>query len=807
MTELRQDILCALRASRRHIVLTVVAVLTLSLGFGVTIGMFSVMNALLFRPLPVPEPDRLVAVSRLNVSEAGSAGFSYPSYTQLRDAPAVLDGLAAFTLTPVTVEAGAGAGARRIVTTFVSDNYFKVLRVKPAAGRLLIRGDAAPGADPAVVLGWEEWHRRFAGARNVVGQTIRLNGIPATIVGVAPKGFNGTIGMLQMDLWASLSTYQAAVSPGSMSATNRSWLTVFGRLRNSVTTEQTRASLESRLRAGEASSNAAGGRAPRLSVATLRSNTGSARSALAALSAFLVSTALLVLGIASTNVAGLLLARGLSREKEFAMRAALGASRGRILVQSLTESLLVWMAGSALGLLVAMLIVRMLPQMIPVQRSFPVHLYLDATADMRVIGFATVVSVIAGLTFGAIPAIRASNTDLMLLLRDNSGAGRFRSWVHSTAVATQVGASIMLLVVAGLFVRSIGYATSVDPGFEPDQVTWASVDLGNRGDADGDMQKALATLVQTIGDDPRVAQVSVSSEIPLGGTVATTVVRTSGSVVAPVRISWTSANYFQTLQIPILSGREFTGALFGEERGLEVVVSRSAAERLWPGRIAVGQQLELRGTTGTVIGVAANVQSGRLGESPHPTVYLPFSGAHGEAHLLVRSLDGGVSGTAVIRQAVERSSLPIPIMGPSPLRDVILSAIPQTALAQVIGGFGLLGLALTTVGLFGAVTFFSVQCTHELGVRAALGAAPLALLRFVLARGMAPAFTGLIVGVCLALGVSRLLQALLLGFDPWDPVTFLLSPLLLVGIGGAAAIIPALRVVRRGPALNLNNPS
>lgn len=383
MTELRRDLLYALRASRRNIVLTIIAVLTLSLGFGVTIGMFSVMNALLLRPLRVPEPERLVAVSKSKVSEAGSASFSYPLYTELRDAPALLDGLAAFALTPVTVEAD--AGERRIVATFVSDNYFKVLGVEPAAGRLLTRGDAIPGAEPAVVLGWEEWHHRFAGARNVVGRTIRLNGVLATIVGVAPKGFNGTIGMLQMDLWASLSTYQAAVSPGSLSADNRSWLTVFGRMRNSVTAEQTRASLESRT--GEAPHNAAGGRAPRLSVATLQTNPGSARSALAALSVFLVSTALLVLGIASTNVAGLLLARGLSREKEFAMRAALGASRGRILVQSLTESVLIWTAGSALGLLFAMAIVSILPRVMPIQRSFPVRLYLDAAADMRVIGF------------------------------------------------------------------------------------------------------------------------------------------------------------------------------------------------------------------------------------------------------------------------------------------------------------------------------------------------------------------------------------------------------------------------------------
>jgi predicted permease len=776
----------------------VVAVLTLGLGFGATIGMFTVMNAMLFRALPVHEPERLVTLTRTASTGEAVSAFSHPSYLRLRESGRALDGLAAYTMAPVTVDGG--DGGRRAVMTFVSENYFQVFGVRPALGRFLTPDDGEPGAAPVVVLGWLEWKQRYGGARGVVGRTVRVNGVPATVVGVAPEGFNGAVGIFQMEAWASLPAYRAAVAGEAMLGPNRSWLSLFGRLRTGTSVAQARAMLAASAR--EASSEPA---PRRLNVEPLRAAPAGARTGLATLGALLLATGLLVLGIASTNVAGLLLARALGREKEFAMRAALGATRGRVLRQTLVESVLLWGAGACLGLAAGHVAVRHLPALLPVQRSFPIRLVLDTSVDARVVAFAVLVSLGTGVVFGAIPAIRASRVDLMSLLRDSAGAGRTRSWVHGAALATQVGASVLLLIIAGLLVRSVRHAASVDPGFDPDPVTWASLDLASPGLVGKTGSPRVADLVAALRDDPLVASAAVAAQVPLGGAVVTTSVSTSGASAVPtsVRIASVSDGYFRTLRIPVAAGREFSAADLRPDTPAVALVDRAAAERLWPVGGAVGQQLRVHGALVTVVGVAAGVQTGRMGEAPQPTVYIPFSKAAGEAQILVRTAGPTRDGAGAIRRAAARAFPGVPLSGPAPLREVILSTLPQGALAFLVGGFGMLALCLTSIGLFGAVAFFAIHSAREIGIRAALGAPPSALMHFVLARGMAPAATGLAVGVVLALGLSRMMGALFAGLSPWDPVAFAGGPLLLIAVGAVASAIPAVWAVRRSPARNL----
>ncbi|HEX8429703.1 MAG TPA: ADOP family duplicated permease [Longimicrobium sp.] len=800
MKEMVRDLGHAARRLRRDPLFTVVALLTLALGFGATIGMFSVMNALLLKPLPVHQPDRLVRVTRATARAGSEAAFAYPAYLQIREPNTAFSGIAAFTMTPVSL--GDGDGTRRAVITFVSDNYFEVLGVAPAAGRFLAPADGRPGAFPVVVLGWDEWQRHFAGSRSVIGQPLRVNGVAATVVGVAPPGFNGVIGMLSMDAWASFPTYRDAVAGASMEAPNRSWLSVFGRLAPGVGIQQAGAALTPRLRS-EGAAEPGGSNAPRIILTPLRAAFGSARAALTALTALLLATAVLVLGIASTNVAGLMLARSLAREKEFALRAALGASRGRLLVQSLAESALLWVCGAGLGLMIAVLIVKRLPGVMPVQRTFPVRLYLDTSLDARVLVVASVVSLIAGLAFGAVPALRASSSDLMLLLRDGAGPGRSRSWVHGVALAAQAGGSVLLLIIAGLFARSMQHATKVDPGFEPDGVAWAAVDVAAPGVAAAPSEKSLHRMAAAMRDDPRASSVAVSSEVPLGGSISTTGVRAGKVDLASVRVVSVSGGYFRTLRIPILKGRDFQGEI-GEAAGGQAIVSRTTAARLWPGDAAVGRHLELRNGTWTVVGVVGDVQSGRLGEAAQPVVYLPYSPDGGEAHFFVRSRGSVRDATGVLQRGLSVALPGAPVNGPAPLRDVILSSMPQGALAGIVGGFSVLGLLLTTIGLFGAVSFFIVQGTREIGIRAALGASPTAVARFVAGRGAGPALSGVLVGLALALGSSRLLRSFFSGLNPWDPATFVVSLALIATVGGSAALVPALRVARRSPARNLH---
>lgn len=798
MMDMVRDFGHAARRLRRDPVFTGVALLTLALGFGATIGMFSVMNALLLRPLPVYEPDRLVRVTRATAQAGSEGAFGYPAYLRMREPSPAFSGIAAFTLSPVSLEDG--YGTRRAVITFASDNYFRVLGVVPAAGRFFAPDDGRPGAPPVVVLGWDEWHRRFAGSRSVIGKPLRVNGVAATVVGVAPPGFNGVIGMLSMDAWASFPTYRDAVAGESMDAPNRSWLSVFGRLAPRVGIERAGAALTPGSRSAE--SNEAGGpSAPRIILTPLRAAFGSGRVALTALSALLLATAVLVLGIASTNVAGLMLARSLAREKEFAMRAALGASRGRLLVQSLTESALLWVCGAGLGLMIAVLIVKRLPGMMPVQRTFPVRLYLDASLDARVLVFAIMVSLVAGLAFGAVPALRASGSDLMLLLRDSAGPGRSRSWVHGAALATQAGGSVLLLIIAGLFARSMQHAGIVDPGFDPDGVAWAAVDVAAPAAARG--ENSVRRMAAAMREDPRASSVAVSSEVPLGGSISTTAARAGKVELASVRVVSVSGGYFRTLRIPMLRGRDFQGEI-GEAAGAQAIVSRTTAARLWPGDAAVGHHLEVRNRSWTVVGVVDDVQSGRLGEAAQPVVYLPYSPEDGEAHFFVRSPGSTRDAIGVLRRGLGVALPGAPVNGPAPLRDVILSSMPQGVLAGIIGGFSVLGIVLTTIGLFGAVSFFIVQSAREIGIRAALGAPPTALARFVVGRGAAPALTGLSIGFALALGFSRLLRSFFAGLNPWDPATFFLSLALIATVGGSAALVPAVWAVTRSPARNLH---
>jgi len=804
MTGIWRDVRVAARMMRRDPIVTLVAILTLGLGFGATIGMFTVMNAMLLRALPVHEPERLVTLTRIASSGQTVGAFSHPAYLRLRESGRALEGLAAYAMAPVTIDGG--DGARRAVMTFVSENYFEVFGVRPALGRFPARDDGEPGAAPVVVLSWLEWKQRYAGDRGVIGRTVRVNGVPALVVGVAPEGFNGAIGIFQMEAWASLPAYRAAVAGEAMLEPNRSSLSLFGRLRSGTSVAQARAMLASLASDAAVASGAEPNVVPRrLEVEPLRAAPPGARAGLATLGALLVATGLLVLGIASTNVAGLLLARALGREKEFAMRAALGATRGRVLRQTLVESVLLWGAGACIGLAAGSLAVRHLPALLPVQRSFPIRLVLDTTVDARVVAFAVLVSLGTGVVFGAIPAIRASRVDLMSLLRDSAGAGRRRSWVHGAALATQVGASVLLLIIAGLLVRSIRHAASADPGFDPDPVTWASLDLASPALLGKPADRAVADLVAALRDDPLVASAAVAAHVPLGGTVITTSVTTSNpsAGAVPVRTASVSDGYFRTLRIPLAAGREFSAAELRRDTPTVALVDRAAAKRLWPAGGAVGQQLRVQGALVTVVGVAAGVQTGRMGEAPQPTVYLPFPKAAGEAQILVRTAGPTRDGPGAIRRAAARALPGAPLSGPAPLREVILSTLPQGALAYLVGGFGVLALCLTSIGLFGAVAFFAVHSAREIGIRAALGAPPSALMKFLLVRGMAPAATGLGVGVVLALGLSRVMGALFAGLSPWDPVAFAGGPLLLIAVGAAASAIPAVWAVRRSPARNL----
>jgi predicted permease len=478
METLWQDLRYAGRQLLRSPGFTVAAVFTLALGLGGTTTIFSLINALLLRPLPVYEPERLIEITTVGENGSEFNTFSYPDYTDLREGTNVLSGLAAYGLRKF----GLGVGEQAAVTVgaTVSGNYFQVLGIRPSRGRFFTPEDDAPGAAPVAVLGWEAWQRRFGADPSVVGSVIRLNGKPVTVVGIAPRGFNGTINILGMDVWVPIAA-TPQLAPGTrLDTRDHMWLQMVGRLAPGVSRERAEAALSGRARQFSAASPPHA-RMRAVQVQPLRGLTGPMRTGALGVSALLLTTALLVLLIASVNVAGMLLARTAARRREVAIRLAIGAGRGRLIRQLLTESTLLWTLGGLAGLVLAAWLGDLLPKLVPEQgAAFPVRFALELGVDVRVFAFALGLSLLTGVIFGLAPALRASRPNLVPVLKDAVEPGG-RSRLRDALVVGQIATSLLLLVGAGLFLRTVMHTATVEPGFDPDGVVVAGVDLKVQG--------------------------------------------------------------------------------------------------------------------------------------------------------------------------------------------------------------------------------------------------------------------------------------------------------------------------------------
>lgn len=783
------DLRYALRSLRRAPGFTIVAVLTLALGSGGTTAIFGFINSLLLRPLPVEAPDRIAAFAVSTFAGEDANVFTHPDYVHFQRSTKSLAGVAAFGMEPASMQLAGDAEER--VVSFASGNYFQVLGLRAAAGRLLEPADERPGAAPVVVISHAFWQKHLAAAPSAVGSTLRLNGTPATIVGVAPAGFGGTINLIELDFWSPLGQY-ATVFPGAvLDAPNRSWLQVFGRIRDDASIGQARAELTASAGA-LAGSDARRDKTSRISLAPLQGLTGSARGGVLGAGAFLLATAMLVLLIASVNVVGVLLARAASRHREMGIRTAVGATPGRLAGQLLVESALLWVMGGAAGLLLAYLLTRAIPALLPPPRGFPVRIGLEASVDLRVVCFALVLSLVTGIGFGLVPALRASRVEPVEALRDARPSWAGRARLRGYLVMGQVAASVLLLVVAALFLRSFQRAWSMDPGFDPDNVSVASVNLKVRGYDEARGQVFYASLLQRLERLPGVESAGLGSSVPLDGTGAESGVTAHDRPSSPVTIAYTSASpgYLSTLGIQLLAGRDFTPQ-DAPDAPRVAIISRRLAERLWPGADPVGRELRMGGERAVVVGVAADVREGAFGGASRPAVYVPAAQRYvPQMSLLVR---GHPAAAAQVRRLVPELDPGLPHVQMAPLRDVIVSILPHRLVATVVGIFGALGVLLAAVGLYGVLAYTVVQRTRELGVRFAVGATRGDVLWMVTSDGLSMAGTGIAVGLFLAFPAARLLSGALIDVSAWDPVTYLAVVAVLGAVALLASALPAFR--------------
>jgi macrolide transport system ATP-binding/permease protein len=812
MRALWQDLRYAARVLLKSPGFTAVAVVTLALGIGANTAVFSLANALLLRPPEgVSRPEEIVMLGRtLAGSDFGT--FSYPDYADCRDQSASFVNLAAYR--EEDLDLTTGGSAELLSGMLVSGNYFKTLGVGARLGRTLsTEDDGSPGSNPVAVISDAAWRSRFGSDPNVVGRVITLNNYPFTVVGVAQKGFAGTGVGSATDIWLPLSMYSQAVPlfyEKRLEARQISWLSVLGRLKPGVTTEQARAEVTTvarRLEQTYPDTDKVLGVAVVEGLGLQPRSRGEARATMG----ILLAVAGLVLLIVCANVANLLLVRGEARRKEIAVRMALGAGRARLVRQLLTEALLVSAVGGAVGVVLAfwskdlLLGSRFLTGV-----SLPAE---DLRIDGRVLGFALLASLATGLIAGLAPALRASDFGLHAMLKDRGASGPPRSGFRSALVVGQIALSVVVLVCAGLLLRTLMNTQSVNAGFDADRILLVPVDDGRRGYTEERMRLFYQQLVERVRAIPGVGGASMAVTVPLGGSwrtgfrvegqpTAEPSAQTDYDIVAP--------RYFETVGIPLVKGRDFNEQ-DGPNSPRVVVVGEEFARRFFPGEDPLGKRLSIPRYEGDdsyleVVGVVKDIKYERLTEQPRPYIYEPLAQQRQpSATLFVRSRGGDPSALAgPVGREVQALDRGLPLYGVRTMAERLRGSLaPQRSAATLLTIFGLLALLIASVGLYGVLAYSVGQRQREIGIRMALGATGRDVVSFVVRQGAVLIGGGLASGLAVAFALGRALTGMLYGVSAADPLTYVAVALALIAAALAACYIPARRATKVDPGVAL----
>jgi macrolide transport system ATP-binding/permease protein len=809
------DLRYALRMLGNNRGMTVGAILAVALGIGVNTGIFTLLNSIALRPLPVRNADRVVSVyqvfrgnSARDVYGAPSL-FSYPEYLDYREHNHVFSSLLAYTLEFFSASLG-GDKPRHVQGQLASCNYFEVLGVRASLGRGLTEPDcAAPSTAPVVVLGDGLWRSTFDANPSVIGKVISLNRVSLTVVGVAPAGFRGTE-PIAVDFWTPI-TMQSALNPqgDSLASDNLSWLVMMGRLKSGVSVAQARADLS--VIAGRIDQRHPGRKTTlAVAVASLLGEP-EARGYVVGIGAVILAAVSLVLLIACANVANLLLARASGRRKEIAIRCSVGASRGRLIRQLLTESLLLAVIGGSLGSVVAFwsfdvlvqLILTHLPPGIP-------SIAFSARPDLHVLGYAVALTLITGIIFGLAPALQASKTDLNTALKDEvsgPGVAGARSWLRNALVVVQVSVCLVLLITAGLLARGLRQAQTVDPGFSMRDVAVMSLDLGQQHYDNVKAAFFQQRLIERIRLRPGVDAVAQANVIPLSFATWGSGIRLEGSNRIQVHYDNVSPGYFPLLAIPIIRGRNFSDDEARNSANVAIVMD-ATARRLWPNQDPVGKVFSFQGehswTLLQVVGVAKNTRTSSLGADDAYFFYFPPSPEHQvEAKLLVRYRSSFAAASKGIREAVGGLDPNVLVDVQSMEDNLEAYRLPSRIVTILSTTLGVLALLLASVGIYGVVSYVVSQRTREIGIRMTLGANAKDVLRLVMRGSMRPIILGLVIGVATCAVVSRILSSLLFGVSPLDPITFVGVPAFLLALALLASYLPARRATRVDPTVAL----
>jgi predicted permease len=802
-----QDIRLAVRSLSLNPAFSLGAIATLALGIGVNSSIFTLANAALFKPMPgVASPSELVWISGASRERPRPGGMSYLEYLDYQQGTrSTFSGLLAFG--PTSLSLGSGGEPERIRGHLVTGSYFATLGALPAAGRLLQPADDRAGAEPAVVLGHRLWRQRFGGATEVLGQPLVVNGRSFTVVGVAADGFTGPELGQAADLWLPIATLPVinTAQAGWLDERGTLWLRVIGRLAPATTAQQAGAAalgIAAALEQTYPDTNK--GRTAVVSPASSALSPGE-RGELLPLTGLLLAVTGLVLVIACANVANLVLARGAGRSLEISIRAAVGASRGRLVRQLLTESLVLASAGAAAGLLLSFWGSDLLLAQLP-ESDFR---GLYAGADARVLGFTALLAALSVCVFGLLPALAATRSDLLPRLRQTASAGGGRSRLQRGLVVAQLSLSLVLLLAAGLSLRALQKASALDLGFNPRQMVTASYDLVLQNYPVERREAFRRELVARLAALPGVTAATVANVPPLSGimygTSVTALDDRGDPVEARAYMNAVGPRYFTTLEMPLVAGREI-GVQDGRGAPGAAVINETLARRLWPGAEALGRTMRLDDDTLEVVGVARDAKYDEPTEEARPFLFVSLA-QHSTLDrdtAIVRTAAAPALVAAAVRAQIRALDPALPVFDVRSFDGILRDrADKQRGISALFAAFGLLALSLAALGLYGVMAYAVMRRTREMGIRLALGATPMQLTRLIAGDGLRLALAGVAIGGTLALPLARVLGALIFGVQVADLAAFAGTCALLVAVALVAALLPARRAARLDPIVAL----
>ena len=791
-----QDLRYAIRMMAKRPGFTLIAALTLALGIGANTAIFSAVNAVLLKPLPFPESEQLVDLSE-TFKPDGFGSVSVPYYEDWKSQNTVFAGISAYMFTSFNLEGG--DTPQRIPGIRVSANYFDVLGVKPALGRAFLPGEDVAGHQNVVVIGDDLWRRNFAADPNIVNQTIAVNGQKYTVVGVMPRELSSLYRTVQM--WSPL----VFPEQDRLNRGDHKYL-VIGRLKSAVTLAQAREQMNGiAQRLEEQYKNGRGIRLTQIEelwVASVRSP----------LVMMMVAVAFALL-IACTNVANLLLARATVRRREISIRIALGAGRRRLIQQFLTEGLLLSVIGGAMGIGLAWSLMNVLGKL-----AFPfLPRSQEIRIDARVLLFTLGVAVLTSVVFGLIPSLQAGKTDVQDTLKEGGNtmsSGVVGGWLRPILVVVEVAAAVVLLIGAGLMIRSVMRIREVQPGLQPQNLLTAKVSLPRDKYKDAEAaNRFYEQVLERLNNLPGVESAALISHLPIEEMGTNSNVSVEGKTYPPnesplVEFRAVSDNYFSTANIPLLRGRLFSKQ-HGDDNQPVIVINEAMAKQIWPNEDPIGKRIGDDDKL-TIIGVVGNVKNYGLLRPPAPELYAPFtlktfwSDLRWNMRLLVRSTLDNSNIAAAVRREVQAVDPGQPIYAVNTMNLVIENTVRDKSVnSTLLSVFAGVSLLLAVIGVYGVMSYTVAQHTREIGIRMALGAQPRAILKLIMGRGLVLVSIGAVIGVLASFGLTRFIENMLFGITPTDPLTFVMIVALLGLVALLACLIPAQRAMRVDPIVVL----